>query len=160
MYSEKVMKHFRNPSNMGELDEPDVEVQVGNPTCGDMMTVYMDIEKKGDDKYVEDVKFETFGCGAAIATSSVATELVKGETIEEAEELEFEDIADKLGGLPKIKMHCSNLASVAVHEALYQYRKEEGMEISQKLEKQHKSALESKKAVEERREGQGKVFEG
>ncbi len=150
MYNEKIMEHFRNPNNMGELEEKDVEIEVGNPSCGDLMKVFMRIN---DENIIEEIKFKTFGCGAAIATSSVATELVKGKKLGEAEKLEFSDISEELGGLPKIKMHCSQLASVGVHEAIYQYKKENDMEISEKLEKSHEKALESLEATEEKREG-------
>jgi len=149
MYNEKVMEHFRDPSNMGDIEDPDVKIKVGNPSCGDLMEVYMDIGEKDGEKMVEDVKFKTFGCGAAIATSSVATELIMGKSIEEAEELVFDDIAEALGGLPKIKMHCSQLASIGIHEAIYQYKKERGMEVSEKLEKSHQKAVASLEATEE-----------
>ncbi len=151
MYNEQVMEHFRNPSNMGDLEDKDVEVEVGNPTCGDLMKVFMKIEDVGGEKVIDSIKFKTFGCGAAIATSSVATELVDGESLEEAESLEFKDISEALGGLPKIKMHCSHLAAVGIHEAVYQYKKSNGMEISEDLEKSHKEAMESLKATEEKR---------
>ena len=104
MYSEKVMDHFSNPRNVGEISDANAVGQVGNPKCGDIMKIYMKIND--DTKVIEDVKFKTFGCGAAIATSSMATELVKGKTIDEALELTNQAVADALDGLPPIKMHC------------------------------------------------------
>lgn len=118
MYSEKVLDHFKNPRNVGEIKNADGEGTVGNPVCGDMMTMY--IKVKGDK--IEDVKFKTFGCGAAIATSSMTTELAKGMTLEEAMELSRQDVADALDGLPPVKMHCSNLAADALHEAIKNYK--------------------------------------
>ena len=119
MYSEKVMDHFRNPRNVGEIPDADGVGTVGNPVCGDLMTVYIKVK----DNRLEDVKFKTFGCGAAIATSSMVTELEKGKTIKEALEITRGDVADSLGGLPSIKMHCSNLAADALHAAIEDYRK-------------------------------------
>ncbi|UCG45962.1 MAG: Fe-S cluster assembly scaffold protein NifU [Candidatus Bathyarchaeota archaeon] len=119
MYSEKVMDHFRNPRNMGEIPDADGIGTVGNPVCGDMMTVYIKIR----DNQIEDIKFKTFGCGAAIATSSMVTELAKGKEITEAEKISRLDVADSLGGLPKVKMHCSNLAADALKAAIEDYRK-------------------------------------
>ena len=122
MYTEKVMDHFKNPRNMGEIPNADGVGTVGNPVCGDLMTVYI----KVNDNRIEDIKFKTFGCGAAIATSSMITELAKGKTIEEAIKITRGDVADSLGGLPPIKMHCSNLAADALHAAIkdYQAKKE------------------------------------
>jgi len=117
MYSEKVMEHFRNPRNMGEIPEADGVGTVGNPVCGDLMTIYIKVK---DDK-IADVKFKTFGCGAAIATSSMMTELAKGRTLEEAMKITRKDVAESLDGLPPIKMHCSNLAADGLHEAIKDY---------------------------------------
>jgi nitrogen fixation NifU-like protein len=119
MYSEKVMDHFRNPRNMGEIPDADGLGTVGNPVCGDMMNIYIKVE---DDRIV-DIKFKTFGCGAAIATSSMVTELAKGKTLDEAMKLTRSDVADSLDGLPPVKMHCSNLAADGLHEAIKDYRK-------------------------------------
>jgi len=119
LYSEKVMDHFKNPRNMGEIKDADGVGSVGNPVCGDMMTVYIKVK----DGRLEDVKFKTFGCGAAIATSSMVTELAKGKTIEEALKITRADVAENLGGLPPVKMHCSNLAADALHEAIKDYEK-------------------------------------
>jgi nitrogen fixation NifU-like protein len=119
MYSEKVMDHFMNPRNVGEIPDADGVGTVGNPVCGDLMTMYIKIK----DSRLTDVKFKTFGCGAAIATSSMTTELAKGKTIEEALKITRGDVADSLGGLPSIKMHCSNLAADALHAAIKDYLK-------------------------------------
>jgi nitrogen fixation NifU-like protein len=118
MYTEKVLDHFKNPRNVGELEDADAEGTVGNPVCGDMMTMYIKVE---DDR-IEDIKFKTFGCGAAIATSSMTTELAKGKTLDEALEISRQDVADALDGLPPVKMHCSNLAADALHEAIKSYK--------------------------------------
>ena len=122
MYSEKVLDHFRNPRNVGEIEDPDGVGTVGNPVCGDVMSIYI---KVNDDK-ISDIKFKTFGCGAAIATTSMTTELAKGKTLDEALEITRQDVADELGGLPPVKMHCSNLAADALHEAIEDYRKKKG----------------------------------
>lgn len=117
MYTEKVMDHFTNPRNVGELENPDGVGEVGNAKCGDIMRIYLDIE--GD--IIKDVKFKTFGCGAAVATSSMVTEMVKGKTIEEAMVISNAAVAEALGGLPETKMHCSNLAADALHKAIKDY---------------------------------------
>lgn len=121
MYSEKVMEHFRNPRNMGEIKDADGVGTVGNPVCGDMMTIYI---KVGNNR-LEDIKFKTFGCGAAIATSSMITELAKGKTLEEALKITRKDVAEALEGLPTVKMHCSNLASDALKAAIEDYYKKQ-----------------------------------
>ncbi|MBN1624706.1 MAG: Fe-S cluster assembly scaffold protein NifU, partial [Clostridia bacterium] len=114
MYSEKVMDHFSKPRNVGEIENANAIGEVGNAKCGDIMKIYMNIE----DNIIKDIKFKTFGCGAAIATSSMATELVKGKTLEEALDLTNKAVADALGGLPAVKMHCSVLAEEAIKEAI------------------------------------------
>ena len=119
MYSEKVMEMFRNPKNMGEIENPDGIGRVGNPKCGDLMELYI----KVDDDIITDVKFKTFGCAAAIATSSMITEMAKGKTLDEALKITRKDVADELEGLPPVKMHCSNLAADALHAAIEDYRK-------------------------------------
>lgn len=124
MYSDKVLEHFKNPRNVGMMEDADGEGSVGNPTCGDMMTMYIKVE---DDK-IKDIKFKTFGCGAAIATSSMTTELAKGKTLDEAMEIGRKDVAVALDGLPPIKMHCSNLAADALHEAIKNYKERKGEE--------------------------------
>ncbi len=118
MYSEKVLKHFKDPKNVGEMKDADGMGTVGNPVCGDMMSMYIKVK---DDR-IEEVSFKTFGCGAAIATSSMTTELAKGMTLDEAMELSRKDVAEALDGLPPVKMHCSNLAADALHEAVKNYR--------------------------------------
>lgn len=119
MYSEKVMDHFANPRNSGIIENASGEGTVGNPTCGDLMTIYIDVD---DNEVIQDIKFETFGCGAAIATSSMITEIAKGMTVDEALEITRKDVADALDGLPPIKMHCSNLAADALTEAIKDYK--------------------------------------
>lgn len=119
MYSEKVMEHFANPRNVGEIPDADGVGEVGNPDCGDIMKIYI----KVNDNIIEDIKFKTFGCGAAIATSSMVTEMAKGKTLEEAVKLSNKQVAEALGGLPPIKMHCSNLAADALQAAVNDYRK-------------------------------------
>jgi nitrogen fixation NifU-like protein len=116
------MDHFRNPRNVGEIPGADGVGSVGNPVCGDMMTIYIKVK---DDR-IADVKFKTFGCGAAVATSSMITELAKGKTLDEAMKITREDVADSLGGLPPVKMHCSNLAADALQEAIKNYRGRKG----------------------------------
>jgi nitrogen fixation NifU-like protein len=119
MYNDKVMDHFFHPRNVGEIEDPDGAGQVGNPICGDVMRVTLKI--KGDK--IEDIKFKTFGCGAAIATSSMVTELVKGLPLDEAMKVSNNAVAEALGGLPPQKLHCSNLAADALHAAIEDYRK-------------------------------------
>ncbi len=121
MYTEKVMEHFKNPHNMGEIPDADGVGTVGNPVCGDLMTMYIKVK----DNRIEDVKFKTYGCGAAIATSSMTTELAKGKTLEEALKISRASVADSLGGLPPVKMHCSNLAADALHAAIEDYQKKQ-----------------------------------
>ena len=121
MYTDKVMDHFTNPRNVGEIKDASGVGEVGNAKCGDIMRIYLDIE---DDR-IKDVKFKTFGCGAAIATSSMVTELVMGKTLEEALEVTNNTVAEALDGLPPAKMHCSNLAADAMHAAIQDYMKKE-----------------------------------
>ena len=121
MYSEKVMEHFRNPKNVGEIPDADGVGTVGNPVCGDMMSIYIKVK----DNHLTDVKFKTFGCGAAVATSSMITELAKGKSLEDAMKITRRDVAESLGGLPPVKMYCSNLAADALHETIKNYRKKQ-----------------------------------
>lgn len=123
MYSEKVMDHFMNPRNVGEIDNAEAVGQVGNAKCGDIMKMYLKIE----DEIITDVKFKTFGCGSAIATSSMATEMIKGKTVKEALQLTNKAVAEALDGLPPVKMHCSVLAEQAVKAAIYNYAKENNL---------------------------------
>ncbi|HZJ02931.1 MAG TPA: Fe-S cluster assembly scaffold protein NifU [Thermoleophilia bacterium] len=118
MYSEAVMDHFRNPRNMGVIENADGVGEVGNPTCGDMMRITIKVK---EDR-LDDVKFQTLGCGAAVATSSMVTEMAIGKTLEEAEDISNKSVAESLGGLPPQKMHCSNLAADGLHEAIKDYR--------------------------------------
>ena len=122
MYSEKVMDHFQNPRNVGEIENASGVGTVGNAKCGDIMRIYLKVE----DNIIQDVRFKTFGCGAAIATSSMVTEMVKGKTLEEALEISNQAVAEALGGLPPAKMHCSNLAADALHEAIKDYIAKKG----------------------------------
>lgn len=119
MYNDKVMDHFTNPRNVGEVEDASGVGEVGNPTCGDIMRISI---KVSDGGIIEDVKFKTFGCGAAIATSSMVTEMVRGKTLEEALEITNKAVAEALGGLPPAKMHCSNLAADALHKAIEDYK--------------------------------------
>ena len=122
MYTEKVMDHFTNPRNVGEIENASGIGEVGNAKCGDIMRIYLEVE----DDIIKDVKFKTFGCGAAIATSSMVTELVKGKSLDEALEISNQAVAEALGGLPPAKMHCSNLAADALHEAIKDYINKKG----------------------------------
>ena len=124
MYSEKVMDHFSNPRNVGEIPDANGVGTVGNAKCGDIMKMYLKVE----DGVIKDVKFKTFGCGAAIATSSMATEMVKGKTMEEALQLTNKAVAEALDGLPPVKMHCSLLAEEAIHAAVEDYMKHHAQE--------------------------------
>ncbi len=126
MYSEKVMDHFNNPRNVGEIEHPSGVGTVGNAKCGDIMRMYFDIDENG---IIQDVKFKTFGCGAAIATSSMATELVKGKTVNEALEVTNKAVMEALDGLPPVKVHCSLLAEEAIHAALWDYAQKNGITI-------------------------------
>ena len=125
MYSEKVLDHFENPRNVGEIKDANAVGVVGNAKCGDIMKIYMDID--GD--IIKDVKFKTFGCGAAIATSSMATEMVKGKTVKEALELTNKAVMEALDGLPPEKVHCSVLAEEAIHSAIDDYQKRSGVTL-------------------------------
>ena len=117
------MEHFRNPHNLGEMKDPDGIGKIGNPVCGDLMWVYIKIEKKGGKEILKDIKVKTFGCVAAIATSSMITDLAMGKTLEEAKKITRDSISNALEGLPPIKMHCSNLAADGLHKAIEDYEK-------------------------------------
>jgi len=125
VYSKKVMDHFQNPRNVGVIENPDGFGKVGNPVCGDLMEMYIKVEND----IITDIKFKTFGCGSAIATSSMVTELAIGKTIDEALEITRNDVADELDGLPPQKMHCSNLAADALHAAIEDYKKRKKIEV-------------------------------
>lgn len=122
-YSEKVMDHFMNPRNVGEIPDADGVGSVGNPVCGDMMTFYIKVQ----DGHLSDVKFKTFGCGAAIAVSSMVSEMAKGKTLAEAKKITNKMVADELEGLPTNKMHCSNLGADALHKAIEDYEEKQGV---------------------------------
>lgn len=126
MYTEKVMDHFTNPRNVGEIENASGVGTVGNAKCGDIMRIYLDINEDG---IINDVKFKTFGCGAAVATSSMATELVKGKTVQEALEVTNKAVMEALDGLPPVKVHCSLLAEEAIHAALWDYAEKKGIQI-------------------------------
>ena len=127
MYSEKVMDHFQHPRNVGEIENASGMGTVGNAKCGDIMRIYLDID---DNQIIQDVKFKTFGCGAAVAPSSMATEMVKGKTIQEAMEVTNKAVMEALDGLPPVKVHCSLLAEEAIHAALWDYAQKNGIEIN------------------------------
>lgn len=126
MYSEKVMDHFSNPRNVGEIENPSGVGTVGNAKCGDIMRMYLDVD---ENQIIQDVKFKTFGCGAAIATSSMATELVKGRTVQEALQVTNKAVMEALDGLPPVKVHCSLLAEQAIHAALWDYAEKNNIKI-------------------------------
>ena len=126
MYSEKVMDHFNHPRNVGEMENPSGVGTVGNAKCGDIMRMYLDIDDNGT---IQDAKFKTFGCGAAVATSSMATELVKGKTIQEALQVTNKAVMEALDGLPPVKVHCSLLAEEAIHAALWDYAEKHNIKI-------------------------------
>ena len=135
-YSEKVMEHFKNPRNVGEIPDADGIGNVGNPVCGDIMRLYIKVDPRNE--VITDAKFKTFGCGAAIATSSMVTELVKGKTIDEALKISNHAVAEALGGLPKVKMHCSVLAEQALVGAINDYLKKHGKPvIAKKFKEEH-----------------------
>lgn len=128
LYSDKVMDHFFHPRNMGEIKNPDGVATVGNPQCGDVMRMFLKIEKKDGKEYVKEAKFQTLGCGAAISTSSVATEMIKGKPLVEAEQLTNKALMEALGGLPKAKIHCSVLAAEAVKKAIADYESKKSVQ--------------------------------
>ena len=139
MYSEIVMEHFKKPRNVGKIEDADGIGEVGNPVCGDMMTITLKVK---DDR-IEDIKFETFGCGAAIAVSSIVTEMAKGKTLEEALKITNKSVVEKLEGLPKNKLHCSNLGADALHQAIMDYYgRKEGRVKPPKLQRQKVEPLE------------------
>lgn len=150
MYTEKVMKHFHNPVNMGKMVKPDGVGKVGNMACGDMMYMYIKVgtNKQGKD-IIKDIKFQTFGCVAAIATSSAITEIVKGKTLEYALKIKHTDIMESLQGLPPIKIHCSVLATEALEDAIYDYLHKSGKPVSQELQKKHEEVLKHNQMLEE-----------
>lgn len=145
MYSEKVMDHFNNPRNVGEIEDPSGVGTVGNARCGDIMRMYLDIDDNG---IIREAKFKTFGCGAAVATSSMATELVKGKTVKEALKVTNKAVTEALDGLPPVKVHCSLLAEEAIHAALWDYAEKQGIVI-EGLEKPVSDIEEKEEALQE-----------
>ena len=125
-YTEKVVEHFRNPHNTGKIEDADAVATEGSMACGDVMTIYI----KEKDGVIEDIKFESYGCAANIATASMVTDIVKGKSLEEAEKLSWKDIVEELGGLPAIKYHCSNLAVDTLHSAIRTLREKKGGKLS------------------------------
>lgn len=139
-YSGKVIEHFQNPHNYGRIDKPDGTGKVGNIRCGDLMNLYIKVENN----IIKDIKFETFGCAAAIATSSIVTDLAKGKTISQALKLNNQNVVDSLGGLPAIKIHCSLLAIDALSEAVYDYLSKNKKPIPAKLKERHRQIKKDK----------------
>ncbi len=144
MYSEEVIEHFTNPKNVGEIEDADGVGEAGNMRCGDLMWIYLKVK---DDR-VEDIKFKTLGCAAAIATSSKVTELAKGKTLDEALDIGKDEVVESLGGLPPMKIHCSLLAADALKEAVYDYRKKHGKPVSDELEAAHKRIAGDRETLE------------
>lgn len=129
MYNDKVIEHYSNPRNVGSIEDASGVGEVGNPVCGDIMKMYLKIENN----IIVDVKFKTFGCGAAIATSSISTEMIKGKTIEEALKLSNKDVVNELGGLPPVKLHCSVLAEEAIRNAIADYYRKQGEKTEEEI---------------------------
>jgi len=151
VYTEKVIEHFRNPHNMGQLEDYSAIGKVGNIVCGDVMWLYIKVDPDGEGRdVITDISWETFGCTAAIATSSMVSDLAKGKTIDEAITLTNQDVAKELGGLPPIKMHCSALAADALNEAIYAYLTQEEKEIPEALRKRHERIAKEVAELEKR----------
>jgi nitrogen fixation NifU-like protein len=146
MYSEKVMDHFRNPRNMGKLENPDAVGKVGNLACGDVMWIYIKVKENT----INEIGWETMGCAAAISTTSMISELAKGKTLEEAMQIERKEVIEALGGLPGVKIHCSALAADALHEAIYDYLARNNMPVPKALDENHKRLQGQLKQIEER----------
>jgi len=150
-YTKKVIQHFKNPHNYGKMENPEGIGKVGNPVCGDVMWLYIKVGKnKKGKEIIKDVKFETFGCVAAISTSSVITDLAKGKVLEEAMEIDKNKVLESLGGLPPIKVHCSMLAVDALSEAIYDYLSKNKKPIPEKLQEKHEKIEKEKKEIKER----------
>ncbi len=151
MYTDKVIEHFRNPRNMGKLEGYSAVGKVGNIVCGDVMWLYIKVEEDEQGReIISDISWETFGCTAAIATSSMVSELAKGKTLAEAIAITNQDVAGELGGLPPVKMHCSALAADALNEAIYAYLEDKGREIPSVLERRHERLKAEMARLEER----------
>ncbi len=150
-YSKKVIEHFSNPHNYGKMKNPSGVGRVGNILCGDVLCLYIKVEKnKKGKEIIKDISYETFGCVAAISTSSVVTDLTKGKTLEQALKIDSKKVVKSLGGLPKIKIHCSLLAADALVEAIYDYLSKNKRKIPKELEKKHQRIEKEKKEIEER----------
>ena len=157
-YTKEVIKHFRNPKNMGIIEDADAVAKVGSPICGDELWIYIRIDKnRNGELYIKDIKFQSFGCAAAVATGSVVTELAKGKTLKEALKIGGQDVNNALGGLPKIKVHCSLLSTDALYEAIYQFYKSQGIGISPELEELHKK-IEKGTAIARIKQESGKDY--
>ncbi len=152
MYTKKVLDYFKKPKNLGKIKNADGVGKVGNMTCGDVMYLYIKVKEEKGKEIISDIKFQTFGCVAAIATSSAVTEMVKGKTFEEALEVGKEDIIDSLDGLPPIKVHCSVLATEALAEAIYDYLSKNNKPVPEFLKKQHEKTVKENEMLEERYE--------
>lgn len=148
LYTKEVLAHFKKPHNMGNIKNADGVGKVGNAKCGDVMYLYIKVAKKGGNEIIKDVKFETFGCVAAIATSSMVTDLVKGKPIEFALSVTKEKIINGLGGLPPIKMHCSLLATDALHEAIYNYLTKNKRTVPASLKQTHERVVKETEIAE------------
>ena len=153
MYNKKVLSHFRKPHNFGKMKNPDGVGKVGNVVCGDVMQLYIKVGEKNNKEIISDVKFETFGCVAAIATSSMITDLSKGKTLPEALEIRKDNVVKSFGTLPPVKIHCSVLAADALAEAIYDYLKKNNKEIPLELKKRHKRIKKEKEIIEEKYKG-------
>ena len=160
MYTKKVIRHFKNPHNYGKIKAPDGIGKVGNIICGDIMHLYIKINqnKKGEE-VIKQASFETFGCVAAIATSSIITDLVKGKTLKEALKITKEEIIDSLGGLPPIKIHCSVLAADALSEAIYDYLSKNKKPIPKEIQKRHQRIAKEEKIIEEKHKDWMKTYD-
>jgi len=151
MYNRETIKHFNNPHNYGKMKDPDAVGKVGNIICGDVMWLYIKVAKnKEGDEIIDDIKFETFGCVAAVATSSMITDLAKGKRLDQALSITKEEIAGTLGGLPPIKLHCSVLAADALSEAIYNYLLKKKRDIPEELGRRHKRVIKESEIIEEK----------
>lgn len=152
-YTERVISHFRNPRNMKEMKDADSVAKVGSPMCGDELWIYLKIEKNDAGKlFIRDISFQSFGCAASVATGSILTEIANGKTLEEALKIRASDVLKELGKLPVVKTHCSLLSTDALHEAIYQYYKKEGIGISEQLEELHKKITEGNLKARQKQE--------
>ncbi len=151
MYTDQVMDHFRNPRNMGKLEDYSAVGKVGQLVCGDVMWVYIKVDQDDEGReIISDISWETYGCAAAVATSSMVSEMARGKTLQEAIRITNQDVAEGLGGLPPVKMHCSALAADALNEAIYMYLTEHGGEIPEVLEQRHQRVAKHMEKLEQR----------